>query len=136
MPHIPARQAVLYTHPRYAPCTGTSEAPAPVRPSLYHMPYNYKTPYARRRYSHRIQYCVFLGRERTLCFRGVVSLPPQSPPSLPALDDCRCGLHMGLFSLESVRFWFCVLHAADFLCGSLRGVSVLARTACFLSACG
>ena len=56
----------------------------------------------------------FLGRERHLFFRGVVSLPPQPPPSLPAL-----GARRG------------VLHAAEFLCRSLQGASAVARAWCF-----
>ena len=56
----------------------------------------------------------FLGRERHLFFRGVVSLPPQAPPSLPAL-----GARRG------------VLHAAEFLCRSLQGASAVARAWCF-----
>ena len=59
----------------------------------------------------------FLGRERHLFFRGVVSLPPQAPPSLPAL-----GVRRG------------VLHAAEFLCRSLQGASAVAR-ACVFFAC-
>ena len=42
-------------------------------------------------------HCVFPGRERNRFFRGVVSLPPPSPPSLPALQACRGALHTGLF---------------------------------------
>ena len=57
---------------------------------------------------------LFLGRERHLFFRGVVSLPPQPPPSLPAL-----GARRG------------VLHAAEFLCRSLQGASAVARAWCF-----
>ena len=57
---------------------------------------------------------LFLGRERHLFFRGVVSLPPQPPPSLPAL-----GARRG------------VLHEAEFLCRSLQGASAVARAWCF-----
>ena len=58
-------------------------------------------------------YVVFLGREATLFFRGVVLLPPQAPPSTPALGVCCCVLHACVFSLQftagSLR-----LHAGGF----------------------
>ena len=64
---------------------------------------------------------VFLGREETLFFRGVVLLPPQAPPSTPALGACCCVLHARVFSLQFTAGRFCACARAVFLCGFLRG---------------
>ena len=53
--------------------------------------------YARGSFSFLFSALCFPGRERNLFFRGVVSLPPPSPPALPALQACRGALHTGLF---------------------------------------
>ena len=51
---------------------------------------------ARGSFSFLFSALCFPGRERNRFFRGVVSLPPPSPPALPALQACRGALHTGL----------------------------------------